>query len=83
VCFVDFKKAFDSVWRSAMFLKLQNKEIQGKFYNILHDMYSNTLYSCKYQNMFTKPFLDNQGVKQGDSLSPTLFTVNSEIIARF
>ena len=29
VCFVDFKKAFDSVWRSALFLKLRAKGIKG------------------------------------------------------
>jgi hypothetical protein len=32
VCFVDFKKAFDSVWRSALFLKLWAKGIKGLFY---------------------------------------------------
>jgi hypothetical protein len=59
VCFVDFIKAFDSVWRSALFLKLRAKRIKGKFYNILHDMYSNTLYACKYQNFYTETFKAN------------------------
>jgi hypothetical protein len=42
-----FKKAFDSVWRSTLFIKLQpvkftNKKnsIRGKLYNIIHDLYS-------------------------------------------
>ena len=59
VCFVDFIKAFDSVWRSALFLKLGAKRIKDKFYNILHDMYSNTLYACKYQNFYTETFKAN------------------------
>jgi hypothetical protein len=75
VCFVDFIKAFDSVWRSALFLKLRAKRIKGKFYNILHDMYSNTLYACKYQNLYDETFKANQGVKQRDSLRTTLFNI--------
>jgi hypothetical protein len=37
-CFVDFKKAFNSVWRSALFIKLQSVGIRGKLYNIIHDL---------------------------------------------
>jgi len=75
VCFVDFRKAFDSVWRSALFLKLQKKGVGGKLYNLLCDMYSNTLYSCKYQTSYSKPFLANLGVKQGECLRLTLFKI--------
>ena len=73
VCFVDFRKAFDSVWRPALFLKLKAKGIKGKFYNLLQVIYSNTYYSCKNNSFYSKPFLVNQGFKQGDSLSPVLF----------
>ncbi len=38
-------------------------------------MYSNTLYSCKFDNAYSEPFLATLGVKQGDSLSPTLFNL--------
>ena len=75
VCFVDFKKAFDSVDRRALLTKLLRKGIDGKFFEIIKDMYSNTMYSCKFNNSYSEPFLANTGVKQGDSLSPTLFNV--------
>ena len=41
-CFVDFRKAFDSVWRDAMFLNLTRLNIGGKFYELVKHMYSET-----------------------------------------
>lgn len=74
-CFVDFKKAFDSVNRNKLFQKIERKGIGGNFLNIIKDMYFNTLYSCKFGDTYSEPFLANLGVKQGDSLSPTLFNI--------
>jgi hypothetical protein len=70
VCFVDFKKAFDSIDRNALFQKIENKGIGGNFLKLIKDMYSNTLYSCKFGDSYSEPFLTTLGVKQGDSLSP-------------
>lgn len=75
VCYVDFSKAFDTVWRSALMYKMYKKGIGGNFYKLLCDMYSNTMYSCKNNNMLSEPFRANRGVKQGDNLSPTLFNL--------
>jgi len=75
VCFVDFKKAFDSVVRKALMYKLLCKGIGGKFYDLLKHMYSNTLYCCKSEGYISEPFQANLGVKQGDSLSPILFNI--------
>ena len=41
-CFVDFRKAFDSVWREALLLKLLKLGIGGNFYWLLKHMYNNT-----------------------------------------
>ena len=34
-CFVDFRKAFDSIWQEALFLKLLKYDIGGPFYRII------------------------------------------------
>ena len=72
---MDFKKAFDSVDRNALLQKLLNKGIGENFYNLIKDMYSNTMNSCKLENSYSEPFLATLEVKQGDSLIPTLFNI--------
>jgi hypothetical protein len=37
-CFVDFKKAFDSVWHDGLFLKLLENKIGGQFYELIKNM---------------------------------------------
>ena len=39
-CFIEFKKAFDSVLHQTLFLKLQNLGVSGLFYNIVKNMYT-------------------------------------------
>ena len=36
-CFVDFQKAFDSIWHEGLFLKLLNNKIGGSFYRLISD----------------------------------------------
>jgi hypothetical protein len=40
-CFIDLRKAFDSVIHSALFLKLLRAKIWGKFLALLKSLYSN------------------------------------------
>ena len=75
VCFVDFCKAFDSVWREAMFYKLNNLGVTGNIFNIIKNMYSNTYFCIKKNSFLSTPVRSTKGVKQGDSLSPTLFNI--------
>ena len=72
-CFVDFSKAFDSIWREALIKKLGDIGIHGTFLQILTSMYSSTTNSLIYKNNLTPIFVSDIGVKQGDCLSAILF----------
>ena len=41
VCFVDFRKAYDSVWRQALMFKLLSQNVSGMFFRIVKEMYIN------------------------------------------
>ena len=74
-CFIDFKKAFDSVWRDAMLLKLLQLGIGGEFYYLIKNMYSITKSRIRFSKGLTEYFHSELGIKQGDCLSPILFNV--------
>ena len=38
-CFVDFRKAFDSVWQQGLFYQLIKNNIGGHFYDLIQDLY--------------------------------------------
>ena len=46
-CFVDFKKAFDSVWHKALFHKLERNKINGNFLDLLKDIYKKSRCAIK------------------------------------
>ena len=75
VCFVDLQKAFDSVNRKALIHKLKRCVDTGPFFNIIKDMYSDVRFSIKLECGATSAFSTSAGVKQGCSLSPTLFSL--------
>jgi len=74
-CFVDFSKAFDTVWHRGLFKKLLTLQIGGNFYKILKFMYSNSKFVAKKGKFISPVTKVHKGVKQGDSLSPMLFNI--------
>jgi ribosomal protein L22 len=74
-CFVDFKKAFDSVWREALLYKILTFGIGGKFYELIKNIYSQSLSCVKLTTGLTQDFKNDIGIKQGDCLSPILFNL--------
>ena len=72
-CFVDLRKAFDTVWHKGLLYKLMNNQIGQKFFNVIQSMYSSCESAVKFKNSHSNYFKLDRGVKQGDSLSPTLF----------
>jgi hypothetical protein len=75
--FIDFQKAFDKVWRSALMYKLLNIGVGGRFYNILKSMYTDNVSAVKLNVEHTEYFNCPLGVHQGDGLRPTLFNLTS------
>ena len=73
-CFVDLKKAFDSVIHSALLYKLLKNGINGKFFNIIKSIYSCSVLRVKMDNNLSNCFKSEIGVKQGDNLSRPYLT---------
>ena len=73
--FVDFKKAFDSVCRQALFFKLAKIGVTGNFYGVLRNMYSNSFAHIKLSGHLSNKFVVAKGTEQGHPLSPDLFKI--------
>lgn len=74
-CFVDLRKAFDKVWWNGLFYKLLNMQIGGNFYLTIKNMYQSVYSSVKTRFGVTPAFDVFQGVRQGEVLSPSLFSL--------
>ena len=74
-CFVDFRKAFDSVWHDALMLKLYRTGVRGKCLKVIQSMYTNSSICTRINGGYSKSIPVRQGVHQGNNLSPTLFNV--------
>ena len=65
VCFVDLKKAFDTVSHNIPWSKLINYGIEGKFLNLIKSMYSKVKSCFRSNNGLTNLFLYKRGLLQG------------------
>ena len=75
VAFVDYQKAFDSIWRVGLWQKLLRHNINGKILNVIINLYSNIKSCVKLNGVFSKTFGCNIGLRQGEYLSPLLFSL--------
>ena len=74
--FIDFEKAFDSVWRIGLWNKLLvNSNINGKCFKIIKNMYNGIKAKLKINGFLSGSFPCQLGVRQGENLSPFLFSV--------
>ena len=75
VGFVDFRKAFDSIWRKGLYYKLLKNNINGNIYYLIKNMYEDINYRIKLNNGITSNFKSLRGVRQGCNISPILFNL--------
>ena len=58
-----------------LFYKRFNYNVDGKLCKAIEAMYNRTRCAIKVNNTFTGRFKTSSGVRQGDTLSPTLFNI--------
>ena len=74
--FVDFEKAFDSVDREKLWLKLSQLGVSTKIINLLRGMYRDVTFCIRCQESTVTEDLESKiGVRQGCTLSPVLFNL--------
>ena len=64
-CFVNFRKAFASLWHDGLFFKLLQINVRGNFYKVIKSLYSNSNCSIRIGNNQTQPFQYTRGAPQG------------------
>ena len=73
--FIDFSKAFDYISRENLWMKLIKLDKSGKIFNNIKSIYSNVKSRVKYMNQLSDSFECLLGVRQGECLSPFLFSM--------
>jgi hypothetical protein len=73
--FIDFRKAYDCIDRPTLWQKLHTAGIGGKMFLAVKSLYENVQCSVRVNGFQTDWFDVNCGLKQGCSLSPTLFNL--------
>ena len=72
--FIDFTKAFDYIVRENLWWKLINSGVTGNMLNIMRSMYNSAKSVVKCNGHMSEPILCKTGVRQGECLSPFLFS---------
>ena len=73
--FLDIQKAYDTVWRNGLWLKLWDMGVKGKIWRVIKQMYESSRSAVLLEGERSESFSVQQGVAQGCSLSPILFSV--------
>ena len=74
-CFVDYRKAFDNIWRKGLYYKMITAGISTGIIKLIRDMYNKNNQCLKMNGWVTGQFPSIKGVKQGCVLSPILFNI--------
>ena len=66
--FVDFAKAFDTVWRDGLWHKLLLNNMNGNMFNVIVNMYKDTKSRIVYKIFMSEFSPCSNGVRQGENL---------------
>ena len=71
---MDYEKAFDSIETWAILNSLQRCQVDYRYIEVLRCLYKEATMTVTVQDKTTKPIDVQKGVRQGDIISPKLFT---------
>ena len=74
-CFIDLKKAFDTVHRKSLWKILRKIGCPDKFVSMIEKLHDGMKAWVNVSGELTDPIEVENGVKQGDILGPTLFSL--------
>ena len=74
VCTVDFQKAFDSIEHSALWKALAEQGVDGQYIKLMAILYDGQVGEIRGPPS-SEAFDIRRGTKQGDPMSPKLFSV--------
>ena len=80
--FVDFRKAFDTVWHAGLWKRLWDTGVQGKAWRIIRSLYSSIHASVRVGDKSSRFVRMKQGVRQGCPISPVLFNCFIDELSR-
>ena len=79
---IDAEKAFDKIQHPFMIKTLQKAGIEGTYLNIITAMYDKPIANIVLSGEKLKAFPLKSGTRQGCPLSPLLFNIVLEVLAR-
>jgi Reverse transcriptase (RNA-dependent DNA polymerase) len=82
VCFVDFKQAYDSIWRDGLWHVLGSYGIPPKIVRLIKALYKDTKACVRIEEHCTDWFEVASGLRQGCNFSTTGFNIGFDQIMR-
>jgi hypothetical protein len=80
--FIDLTKAYDSAPLNKLWETLDKSTINARLIEAIQSLYKGSTSKIKTGNQITKGFKVTKGLRQGCSLSPTLFKIYLERVLR-
>ena len=75
-CFLDVRKAFDTVWIDGLLYKLFTEfDIRGRMWLVIKDLYTEVRGQVFYSSTLSRKFDISQGTGQGRILAPFMYKV--------
>ena len=82
MCFVDFRKAFDSISHEKMWMVMLEMGYPGHIFNLISNLYRKQKAKFRVAGTLSRGFRIKRGVRQGYVLSLYLFNILAEMVMR-